>query len=305
LTDEETSAEVADGDTISWRTLLTETTDRLRAGGVPSPEVSARRIVEEVTGYEGADLALGLDEWATVRGVAALDAMVARRLAGEPLQYVLGRWGFRTLDLFVDRRVLIPRPETEQVVERALIEVDRLHRADPDRSLTVLDLGTGSGAIALSMAAERDFVDVWATDASADALAVARANLAGLGRAAPRVRMEVGDWFDAVPDALRGQFDVVVSNPPYIGADEPLPSEVVDWEPRVALVAGPRGDEAIEVLFATSRQWLAPGGSLVVEIAPHQRERVIDLGASHGWDAVDVHPDLSGRDRAAVARAPD
>jgi release factor glutamine methyltransferase len=293
-----------DDGTISWRTLLTETTDRLRAGGVASPEVSARRIVEEVTGYEGAELALGLDDLATVRGVAALDRMVARRLAGEPLQYVLGRWGFRTIDLFVDRRVLIPRPETEQVVEHALVEIDRRRRLAADRPVTVVDLGTGSGAIALSLAAERDFVEVWATDASSDALAVARANLAGLGRAAPRVRMEVGDWFAAVPDSLRGQLDVVVSNPPYIGADEPLPSEVVDWEPREALVAGPGGDEAIRSLLASARTWLAPGGSLVLEIAPHQRDLVVELGSAHGWASTEIHPDLSGRDRAAVARAP-
>jgi release factor glutamine methyltransferase len=296
--------EASEAGTISWRTLLTETTERLRAGGVPSPEVSARRIVEEATGYDGADHALALDEWATVRGVATLDAMVARRLAGEPLQYVLGRWSFRTLDLFVDRRVLIPRPETEQVVEHALAEIDRRHRLDPDRRLTVVDLGTGSGAIALSLAAERDFVEVWATDVSADALAVARANLAGLGRAAPRVRMEVGSWFDAVPDEHRGTLDVVVANPPYIGAGEPLPREVVDWEPRAALVAGPRGDEAIRVLLASAIAWLAPGGVLVLEIAPHQREVALALGAEHGWTSIEVHTDLSGRDRAVVARSP-
>src|SRR5438105_5970876 len=143
--------------------------------------------------------------------------MVARRAAGEPLQYVLGRWAFRTLDLMVDRRVLIPRPETEQVVEVALAEARRLH------ARIAADLGTGSGAIALSLAAELPGVDVWATDVSADALAVARANLAGIGTfAAARVRIQEGDWFGALPPELRGRLDIVVSNPPYIGDDESL-----------------------------------------------------------------------------------
>src|SRR5581483_11962387 len=154
--------------------------------------------------------------------------MVERRAAGEPLQYVLRRWGFRTLDLLVDPRVLIPRPETEVVVEVAIRE---LRRIDSRRPL-VADLGTGSGAIALSIAVEVPDARVWATDASADALAVARANLAGIGSpAAKRVRIEQGSWFDALPAAFRGQFDVVVSNPPYIAAHEDLPPEVVDWEP--------------------------------------------------------------------------
>jgi release factor glutamine methyltransferase len=294
---------VAEG-TISWRTLLVETTDRLRAAGVASPEVSARRIVEEASGFEGADYALGLDEWATVRGVAALDRMVARRLEGEPLQYVVGRWGFRTLDLFVDRRVLIPRPETEEVVEQALHEVDRLHRREPDRALAVVDLGTGSGAIGLSIAAERDVVDVWVTDVADDALAVARANLAGLGMAGSRVRVVRGFWFDALPDELQGAVDVVVSNPPYIGAGEPLPTEVVDWEPRDALIAGPDGDEAIAIITAAAASWVRPGGSLVLEIAPHQRDAALALAGASGWLDVAIHRDLSGRDRVLVARRP-
>jgi release factor glutamine methyltransferase len=288
--------------TITWRTLLAEATDRFRAGGVESPEVSARRIVEEASGNEGADYLLGLDERATTRGVVAFDAMVGRRLEGEPLQYVLGRWGFRTLDLLVDRRVLIPRPETEEVVEHALVELDRQRRAAPDRPLTVVDLGTGSGAIGLSVAAERDFVEVWATDASEDAVTVARANLAGVGHAAARVRVVAGDWFGALPPDMRGAVDLVISNPPYIGADEPLPAEVVDWEPRSALVAGPHGHEAIESILASAAPWLAPGGSIVLEIAPHQRRAVVELARRLGWPTVRCHADLTGRDRIVVAR---
>ncbi len=144
-----------------------------------------------------------------------VDEMVARRAKGEPLQYVLGRWGFRTLDLMVDRRVLIPRPETEVV---AGLAIDAL-----PTSGVLVDLGTGSGAIALSAAAERwPDVEVWATDASAEALAVARANLAGLGRRGAVVRLVEGDWFVALPHELRGHVDVLVSNPPYVAATDPL-----------------------------------------------------------------------------------
>ncbi len=148
---------------------------------------------------EGIELMLGLDEPATVRGVARLDAMVARRSTGEPLQYVLGRWGFRLLDLMIDRRVLIPRPETEIVAERAL---DELRRLDPDDIPVVVDLGTGSGAIGLSLAREHGSAEVWITDVSTDALDVARANLAGLGRHGSRVRAVEGSWFEPLPVEL-------------------------------------------------------------------------------------------------------
>ena len=174
--------------TVAWRTLLAEAERRLADAGVEMAAGDARRIVEEPSGHEGAELVLGLDEPATERGVAAFDHMVERRAAGEPLQYVLGGWAFRSLDLFVDRRVLIPRPETESVVERALVVIDELATRRPSAPVTVVDLGTGSGAIALSIAFERAGTTVWATDRSPEALAVARANLAGIGRAGTRVQ---------------------------------------------------------------------------------------------------------------------
>src|SRR5690606_36499299 len=148
--------------TVSWRELLREAEARLERTGVPGAD--ARRLVEEASGLEGAELVLGLDRPATVRGVARLDAMVARRCSGEPLQYVLGSWGFRGVDLFLDPRVLIPRPETERLVEVALDEIAR--RARNGRRAVVADLGTGSGAIAAAIVTERKDVEVWATDRS-------------------------------------------------------------------------------------------------------------------------------------------
>ncbi len=291
----------ADDGTVSWRELWTETTDRLDRSGVGHPSVEARWIIEEASGMDGSELVPGLDELATVRGVAHLDAMVARRVAGEPIQYVLGHWAFRHLDLLVDRRVLIPRPETEQVVEVALAAFDEVRARRPDRHrLTVADLGTGSGAIALAVATERTGSRVWGTDRSADALAVARANLAGLGMAGSGVQLVEGSWFDALPDDLRGGLDVVISNPPYIASDEPLDASVADWEPLEALVPGPTGLEDYQHIVAGSTEWLAPGGALVLEIGHTQAAAVRSVLEAHGLDGITVHPDLAGHDRAIV-----
>jgi release factor glutamine methyltransferase len=279
--------------TVSWRRLLAEATDRVGL-------VDARRIVQAASGREGSEWALGLDAPATHRGVAAVDAMVGRRAAGEPLQYVLGRWGFRSLDLLVDRRALIPRPETEVVAELAIEELRRL--GGGDRPVTAVDLGTGSGALALSLAADVLTAEVWGTDRSTDALAVARANLAGLGRPGSRVRLAAGDWFAALPAELRGRLDLVVSNPPYVGEDEALPPEVADWEPREALVAGPAGDEALLGILAEAPSWLARPGTVVLELAPAQAASVATGATAAGAAEVRVRPDLTGRERVLVAR---
>jgi release factor glutamine methyltransferase len=279
--------------TLTWRQLLVEATDRVGL-------VDARRIVQSASGREGAEWVLVLDSPATRRGVAAVDAMVARRVVGEPLQYVLGRWAFRSLDLLVDRRVLIPRPETEVVAEIAVDELRRL--GGGARPVRAADLGTGSGALALSLAAEVRTAEVWGTDRSADALAVARANLAGLGRPGARVRLAAGDWFAALPADLRGRLDLVVSNPPYVGEAEVLPPEVAGWEPREALVAGPRGDEAARAVLAEAPSWLARPGTLVLELAPAQAEELAATAAAAGAAGVRVRPDLTGRARVLVAR---
>ena len=166
----------------------------------------------------------------------------------------------------------------------------------------VADLGTGSGAIALAVADECwPHVQVWATDASTDAIDVASANLAGLGRRAAAVRLAAGDWFDALPAELRGRIDVVVSNPPYVAATDVLPPEVADWEPAGALVAGPTGLEAIERIVAAAPAWLARPGVLVVEIGETQGDAVLALAVAAGFDHADVRPDLTGRPRVLLA----
>lgn len=278
----------------TWRNLL----DRAEATLGPGPD--ARRIVERASGYDGAEVVVHLDEQAPARVLPFVAGMVERRAAGEPLQYVLGRWGFRRLELFVDRRVLIPRPETETVVEVALSELRGLAL---DRRPVVVDLGTGSGAIALSVASEWGPSEVWGTDASGAALAVARANLAGLGSpAASRVRLAEGRWFSALPADLRGTVDLLVSNPPYVAAGEPLPPEVADWEPAEALVAGPTGLEALGEILTEAPAWLGRPGVLAVEIASERAEASAHLATSAGFSAVEVRPDLAGRPRVLVGR---
>lgn len=291
--------DVADvGDVVSWRALLAQTAARLRAAGVDNATQEARWLVERATGCTPAELAVSLDRPATERGATHLDAMVTRREAGEPLQYALGRWAFRSLELFVDQRVLIPRPETEALAEMTLDECRRL-----DASVAA-DLGTGSGALALAMAKERTGLEVWGTDVSSDALAVARANLAGLGRAATRVRLAEGSWFDALPDDLAGRIDVIVANPPYVADDEivDLPAEVRDWEPHVALFSGPSGMEDVTHIVAHAPTWLARPGTLLVEMAPHQTREAQRLARAAGFASVTVWPDLTGRDRILLAR---
>ncbi len=279
----------------------------------------ARFIVDEVLG-----LGVGLGHAGPstrpldADAVAAARDMAARRAAGEPLQYVFGHWPFRSLDLLVDQCVLIPRPETEQVVEVALAEARRLGRdtgAAPGAGLVAVDAGTGSGAIALALAAELGrpaLRGVWATDTSAEALAVAAANLRTQrdtgGDDLPPVELVPGSWLEPLPASLRGVVDLVVSNPPYVAEGEwaGLAAEV-RAEPRRALVAGPGSDgtaglAGVEAVLVQSRQWLARPGTVVVELAPHQAGAGVELARRLGYDDVRVEPDLARRPRALVAR---
>jgi release factor glutamine methyltransferase len=229
--------------------------------------------------------------------------MAARRLSGEPLQYLLGRWSFRGLDLLVDERVLIPRPETEVV---AGLAVDEARRRSSGPGV-VADLGTGSGAIALALAAELPGAEVWATDVSPSALQVARANLAAVTpEAASRVHFAEGMWYEALPAGLRGRLMVIVSNPPYVTEAEfrDLPAEVRDHEPVGALVAGPLGRECLDVLVAGGLEWLAPGGALILELAPDQAAPLRAAAEAAGYDPVAIERDLAGRDRVLVAHRP-
>lgn len=302
----------------TWGEFQRGTAAALARGADPcgrdQAEVEARWIVEHVSGFDAAELAGAADEPATARAVDEVGEMVERRSAGEPLQYVLGVWAFCEWNVLVDRRVLIPRPETE-VLARVAIETAvrlgaRRGRSDPwsgtATTFAVADLGTGSGALALALVGALPDARVWATDVSDDALAVARANFSGAGRIVTRIRTESGSWFDALPDTVRAGLRLVVANPPYVSEAEfeSLPDVVARWEPRRALVGGRSGREAIDHIVGHAPEWLEPGGALVCEMAPHQIAASIELAERSGLTAVETVSDLGGRERVMVARRP-
>ena len=296
---ERTNSQISVAETVSLRELLMETTTRFRGGGIDGAEREARWILEEVTGLSASEFVLAASQFATVGHVARLDQLVARRLAGEPIQYVMGHWPFRSLDLMVDPRVLIPRPETEQLVDLALAEADRALGSNPGRAA---DLGTGSGAIALALAVERPNLRVTATDQSEDALACARANCAGVGRPATRVSLRQGSWYDALESSERHSFDLLVSNPPYIPSTDVVTRSVVEWEPEEALFAGPLGITDLEVLIVGATNWLRPSGSLCLELDPRQANWARDLALNSGFAEAEVVLDLAGQQRFVIAR---
>jgi len=282
-------------DASTWREVLADTVEAL------ANEREARLLCEHAAGLDASSFAAAMREPVTQRMALHLQAMLRRRLAGEPLQYVMGRWAFRHLDLLVDPRVLIPRAETEEVAEVAL---DAARKAGP--GCVVVDLGTGSGAIGLSVAFELppDSATVWITDVSSDALDVARANLAGIGRAGARVRVAQGDWYSALPESLRGTVDVIVANPPYIAHGDPEVDEVVArHEPHAALFSGDDGLAALRSIIIGAPRWLRTGGTLVMEIGHRQADAVREMCTTAGLRNVEVRRDLAGRDRVIVARA--
>jgi len=285
--------------TLSWKQLRHEAAQRLRVAFADDRSQEARWIVERVSGYSASELMIHDDEPVSVRSVAFFDELLARREAFEPLQYVLGRWSFRSLELLVDQRVLIPRPETETV---AGIAIELVAAAGP--GAVAVDLGTGTGAIGLSIAVEVPGAQVWATDVSVEAIAVAGANLAGLGRPATRVRLALGSWYEALDQALRAQIDVIVSNPPYVRTDAELTAQVLEWEPHSALFAGHDGLDGIRLIVADAPRWLRPGGWLVVELSPEQADMAVELAMVAGLVEAHVRTDLTGRQRALVARRP-
>jgi release factor glutamine methyltransferase len=266
---------------------LEEAERRLAAVGVASPRVDAEWLVGKALGVARTALYAEPERELSAAQAAELEHLVARREAREPLAYLLGEWGFRHLTLKVDRRVLVPRPETEVVVDRCL-ELLR----DVDRP-AVLDVGTGSGAIALAIADEHPGARVTAIDVSPGALEVARENALMAGLEVTLVEHDVGD-------GLEGEYDLVVSNPPYVGPEEieTLEPEVRDWEPRVATV----GEEHTEAIAAAAAGVLVPGGRLVVEVADGRAAQVCAVLRRLGYEDVRSGRDLTGRDRIVEGR---
>jgi release factor glutamine methyltransferase len=272
--------------TTSVADALQGATDGLRAAGVESPRLDAELLLGEAIGWDRARIAA--DPGAELPGGAsrAFGGMVRRRIRREPVAYILGRKGFRGIELEVDRRVLIPRPETELLVELALELSPR----------TVLDVGTGSGAAALAVAEELPEAEVTATDTSSEALVLARANAERLGLA-ERVSFREG----SVPP---GQFDLLLANLPYVSESDwdGLAPEIREFEPRSALVAGPTGLEAIELLLESIGGGARPA-TIALEVGAAQADRVDELLRELGYGLVERRPDLAGIERMVLGRS--
>jgi release factor glutamine methyltransferase len=268
---------------------------RGRLVGTGQPALDSELLLAHVLRCSRAELAARPEALVAAPAASAFEALVERRSRGEPIAYLVGHKGFWTLELAVDPRVLVPRPETELLVELALA------RLPPDGARArVLDLGTGSGALAIALATERPQCEVIAADASAEALAVARTNAASLDEI--EVEFRQGSWWEPVAGE---RFDVVVANPPYLAADDPhLADPALRCEPRGALVAGATGLEALRQIVSGAPAHVVPGGWLLVEHGCDQGAAVRDLFASAGLAEVATHRDLAGLERATVGRAP-
>ena len=280
------------GNTV--RDALEAAVDALAAAGCDTARLDAEVLLAQATGWDRAHLAAEPEARLPLGASREFGEMVRRRVRREPVAYILGRKGFRRVELLVDRRVLVPRPETELLVDLAL-------EVQPSR---VLDVGTGSGAIALAVADELEGARVTATDTSFDAVRVAQVNTERLG---------LTDRVDVVlrgPSSLKGagsdgrRFDLLLANLPYVSEEEweELAPEIRDFEPRDALVPGPTGLEAIEAL-AEELLGLAPRPAVVaLEIGSGQADEVSKLVEAAGYREIDVRQDLAGHDRVVIGR---
>lgn len=261
----------------------------LAAAGIPSPEIDARLLLAEALNIPASQVILEMRQSMTAAEQALFEGMLARRLTREPMSHILGRRMFYGRNFRITSAVLDPRPETETLVELALSEP----------FTKALDLGTGSGCIALTLLAERPEAECVAVDLSEAALAVARDNAVALG-VTERLALLRSDWWQAVD----GRFDLIVSNPPYIAeADYADLAPELSFEPQLALTPGGDGLDAYRVIAAQALQFLVPTGRLIVEIGAAQAAAVTEIFAMQGLVDVQTHNDLDGRDRVVSARA--
>ena len=270
--------------------VINKTTPYFEKAGIESPRLTIELLLAHVLKKKRLQLYLEFERELDEPTLAALRELVKRRVAGEPLQYIVGEAEFCGLKLAVDRRVLIPRPETELLVEVVAAR----------KPATVVDVGTGSGCVALALAQRLPAAEIIATDISPDALAVAQMN-AGRCNFKNFTRFLQGDLLSILPDSF--VVDAIVSNPPYIASGElaQLPREVKDFEPAQALFAGVDGLEVIRRLVLEARRFLSPTGFVALEIGAGQRPVVAELFARAGYTVAQVEKDLQGHDRVIIA----
>jgi release factor glutamine methyltransferase len=274
--------------------VLRLSTTHLERHGSPTARLDAELLLGHALDLGRVELYTSFERPLGDAELAACREVIARRAKREPVAYILGRWGFRGLDVDVDRRVLVPRPETELVVDRCLALLDGVP------SPSAVDVGTGSGAIALSLASEIPGAAVCGCDISDDALEVARGNGARLGIDVEWVRSDLLEGLDG------RRFHLVVSNPPYVAAAEvdALDPEVRDWEPRAATVAGASGLEVVERLVSAAPAALEPGGALVIEVGAGQAGAASRLMEAAGLGGVERDRDHAGIERIVWGRSP-
>ena len=270
--------------------VINKTTPYFEKAGIESPRLTIELLLAHVLKKKRLQLYLEFERELDEPTLAALRELVKRRVAGEPLQYIAGEAEFCGLKLAVDRRVLIPRPETELLVEVVAAR----------KPATVVDVGTGSGCVALALAQRLPAAEIIATDISPDALAVAQMN-AGRCNFKNFTRFLQGDLLSILPDSF--VVDAIVSNPPYIASGElaQLPREVKDFEPAQALFAGVDGLEVIRRVVLEARRFLSPTGFVALEIGAGQRPAVAELFARAGYTVAQVEKDLQGHDRVIIA----
>ena len=283
----------------AWRDILRLSAEYLAQKGVPDAQVAAELLVARLLKCGRGFLSPHLDEAPDAKYVEAMRRGIARLGAGEPIQYVLGEWDFRSLTLKCDRRALIPRPETEELVTRVL----KFAKAYAVPRPFVVDVGTGSGCIILSLAREMSDGIFLGLDISADAVALAQENAARCGLA-DRVKFAVADGLDDFdePETV----DILVSNPPYIATADcaALDPRIRDWEPMNALDGGPAGLDFYERLVGDALNVLKPGGGVFFEIGDGQGEALCKLFFDAGFNDIRVEPDYAGHDRYASAVLP-
>ncbi|GAB4281076.1 MAG: peptide chain release factor N(5)-glutamine methyltransferase [Coriobacteriia bacterium] len=280
------------GEAMDWTVRYFEEKD------VPQPRVSAEWLLSAATGLSRIELYAYRERPLTGDERATLRESVKRRAEGMPLQYVTGEVPFRTLVLHVRPGVFIPRPETE-----VLVEVGLEHLRGTSGSRVALDLCTGAGAVAVSLARECEGLRVWATDVSAEAVEVALGNSLRSG-VADRVSFLQGDLFEPLPSELRGRVELILSNPPYVPSEDlvDLPREVASYEPATALDGGLDGLDVVRRISAQAGAWLAPGGLLAIEVDSRTAGTAAAVLDESGFAGVFVRQDLTGRDRIVGGR---
>jgi len=290
-------ATTRDTETWSVRRVLTWATDDLKKRSFESPRLDVELLLARVLKLDRIGLIVESERPLSSSELSAFRDLFKRRRGGEPIAYLLGEREFFGIKFKVDRRVLIPRPDTERLVEVALerTQLKNMHGG-------ALDLCTGSGCVAIAFARARPTWSVTAVDISGDALAVARDNALRIG-AVRNVRLLQGSLFEAVSGE---RFDLITANPPYIPKDElrVLPVDVRDYEPHLALDGGSDGLDFVRAIADAARAHLNPGGVLAMEIAFDQGERAKQVLTQHGYEAIELARDLAGRERVVSGRAP-